>query len=145
MDLACRYLEEVGIRVEGGVFLVRFGWYGGYARMQERGYHVEAVSDIWSDFIYHMDDEPRPISNPSKVFPKFQWSSARAGKAAPGSVGAVGAARIFDVGNASPASARAGCRIPRGRRRVDQPALQGQRLYSLRARWVLADFVAKVC
>lgn len=78
MDLACRYLEDAGIRVEGGVFLVRFGWYGGYARMQERGYHVEAVSDIWSDFIYHMDDEPRPISNPSKVFPKFEWSNARA-------------------------------------------------------------------
>jgi orotate phosphoribosyltransferase len=78
MDLACRYLEDAGIRVEGGVFLVRFGWYGGFARMQERGYHVEAVSDIWNDFIYHMDDEPRPISNPSKVFPKFRWSNARA-------------------------------------------------------------------
>jgi len=78
MDLACRYLEEAGIRVEGGVFLVRFGWYGGFARMQERGYHVEAVSDIWNDFIYHMDDEPRPIGNPSKVFPEFRWSDAGA-------------------------------------------------------------------
>jgi orotate phosphoribosyltransferase/AMMECR1 domain-containing protein len=78
MDLACRYLEEAGIRVEGGVFLVRFGWYGGFARMQERGYHVEAVSDIWDDFIYHMEDEPRPVGNPSKAFPDFAWSRERA-------------------------------------------------------------------
>ena len=78
MQLACRHLEEAGIRVEGGIFLVRFGWYGGYARMQEQGYHVEAVSDIWTDFIYHMDDEPKPIGNPSKVFPDFQWSATRA-------------------------------------------------------------------
>jgi len=78
MDLACRYLEEAGIRVEGGIFVVRFGWYGGYARMQEQGYHVEAVSDIWSDFIYHMEDEPRPVGNPSKSFPPFRWSRRRA-------------------------------------------------------------------
>ena len=78
MQLACRHLEEAGIRVEGGIFLVRFGWYGGYARMQEQGYHVEAVSDIWSDFIYHMDDEPRPLGNPTKVFPDFRWSRTRA-------------------------------------------------------------------
>jgi AMMECR1 domain-containing protein/orotate phosphoribosyltransferase len=78
MQLACRHLEEAGLRVEGGIVLVRFGWYGGYARMQEQGYHVEAVSDIWNDFIYHMNDEPRAIGNPSKVFPSFQWSATRA-------------------------------------------------------------------
>ena len=78
MQLACRHLEEAGLRVEGGIVLVRFGWYGGYARMQEQGYHVEAVSDIWNDFIYHMNDEPRPIGNPSKVFPSFEWSATRA-------------------------------------------------------------------
>jgi len=78
MQLACDRLEEAGLRVEGGIFLVRFGWYGGYARMQEQGYHVEAVTDIWSDFIYHMDDEPRPVGNPTKIFPAFQWSAMRA-------------------------------------------------------------------
>jgi orotate phosphoribosyltransferase len=78
MQLACDTLRDAGVRVEGGVFLVRFGWYGGYARMQEQGYHVEAVSDIWTDFIYRMDDEPKPIGNPTKIFPVFQWSNAAA-------------------------------------------------------------------
>jgi hypothetical protein len=78
MQLACDTLRDAGIRVEGGIFLVRFGWYGGFARMQEQGYRVEAVTDIWSDFIYHMDDEPKPIGNPTKIFPNFQWSEARA-------------------------------------------------------------------
>ena len=78
MQLACDTLRDAGIRVEGGIFLVRFGWYGGFARMQEQGFHVEAVTDIWSDFIYHMDDEPKPIGNPTKIFPEFQWSEARA-------------------------------------------------------------------
>src|SRR5262249_49677942 len=78
MQLACRHLEDAGLRVEGGIFLVRFGWYGGDARMQELGYHVEAVSDIWTDFIYHMEDEPPPVGNPSKVFPDVRWSTAAA-------------------------------------------------------------------
>ncbi|HEV7876592.1 AMMECR1 domain-containing protein [Bradyrhizobium sp.] len=78
MQLACDTLRAAGIRVEGGIFLVRFGWHGGFARMQEQGYHVEAVTDIWSDFIYHMDDEPKPIGNPTKIFPQIRWSKARA-------------------------------------------------------------------
>jgi AMMECR1 domain-containing protein/orotate phosphoribosyltransferase len=78
MTEACEHLEEAGLRVEGSVSLVRFGWYGGYALMQERGLHVEAVYDIWEDFIYHMEDEEKPLSNPSKWFPKFQQSSSRA-------------------------------------------------------------------
>jgi orotate phosphoribosyltransferase/AMMECR1 domain-containing protein len=81
MQQACDTLRDAGIRVEGGIFLVRFGWHGGFARMQEQGYHVEAVTDIWSDFIYHMDDEPKPIGNPTKIFPSFQWSEARAPEA----------------------------------------------------------------
>src|SRR5215213_9991354 len=36
-------LEQAGLRVEGGICLVRFGWHGGYALMQERGYHIEAA------------------------------------------------------------------------------------------------------
>jgi orotate phosphoribosyltransferase len=78
MQLACDTLREAGIRVEGGIFLVRFGWYGGFARMQEQGYRVDAVSDIWNDFIYHMKDEPKPVGNPTKIFPDFRWSETRA-------------------------------------------------------------------
>src|ERR1044072_7315646 len=34
MEEGCKTLEEAGLRVEGGICLVRFGWYGGYALMQ---------------------------------------------------------------------------------------------------------------
>ena len=78
MDEAIERLEGAGLRVEGGICLVRFGWYGGYARMQERGYHMEAVYDIWDDFISHMDDEEKPLDNPSKWFPAFEWDTRRA-------------------------------------------------------------------
>lgn len=71
-------LEEAGLRVEGGVALVRFGWYGGYALMQERGYHVESVYDIWDDFMTRMEGEKTPLKNPSKYFPEFKWSEQRA-------------------------------------------------------------------
>jgi len=78
MEEGTERLEQAGLRVEGGIGLVRFGWYGGYALMQERGYHMEAVYDIWGDFINQMEDEEQPLSNPSKWFPKFSWSSRRA-------------------------------------------------------------------
>lgn len=78
LEEACARLEEAGLRVEGGVCLVRFGWHGGYAAMQERGYHVEALYDIWDDFIYHMEDEYKPPLNPTKAFPDFQRSDERA-------------------------------------------------------------------
>lgn len=78
MNEAIERLEGAGLRVEGGICLVRFGWYGGYARMQERGYHMEAVYDIWDDFMSHMDDEEKPLANPSKWFPAFEWDTRRA-------------------------------------------------------------------
>jgi orotate phosphoribosyltransferase len=78
LEEGCARLEEAGLRVEGAVCLVRFGWHGGYAAMQERGYHVEAVYDIWDDFIYHMEDEYQPPLNPTKSFPDFQRSDERA-------------------------------------------------------------------
>ncbi len=78
MNEAVERLEAAGLRVEGGVCLVRFGWHNGYALMQERGYHMEAVYDIWTDFIARMDDEEQPLANPSKWFPKFEWSNERA-------------------------------------------------------------------
>lgn len=74
---ATKHLEAAGFRVEGCICLVRFGWYGGYALMQERGYHMEAVYDIWEDFMYGMEGEEPPVPNPSKVFPPIVWSTRR--------------------------------------------------------------------
>jgi orotate phosphoribosyltransferase/AMMECR1 domain-containing protein len=78
MEEATERLEEAGLRVEGGVCLVRFGWYGGYARMQERGYHMAALYDIWDDFISEMEGEDKPLANPSKWFPAFKWHTQSA-------------------------------------------------------------------
>lgn len=78
MTEATERLEEAGLRVEGGICLVRFGWQNGYALMQQSGYHMEAVYDIWTDFIAHMEDEEKPLANPSKWFPSFEWSTERA-------------------------------------------------------------------
>jgi orotate phosphoribosyltransferase len=78
MTEATERLEAAGLRVEGGICLVRFGWQNGYALMQQRGYHMEAVYDIWDDFIAHMDDEDKPLANPSKWFPKFEWHTESA-------------------------------------------------------------------
>src|SRR5215217_2008938 len=78
MHEATERLEAAGLRVEGGICLVRFGWQNGYALMQERGYHMEALYDIWTDFIAHMDDEEKPLANPSKWFPAFEWSTEKA-------------------------------------------------------------------
>ncbi len=78
MTEATERLEEAGLRIEGGICLVRFGWHGGYALMQERGYHMEAVYDIWTDFIAHMEDEDKPLANPTKWFPAFEWHTETA-------------------------------------------------------------------
>jgi AMMECR1 domain-containing protein/orotate phosphoribosyltransferase len=78
MEMGCKTLEESGLRVEGGIALVRFGWYGGYASMQERGYHVAAVYDVWEDVMSRMEGEQVPLQNPSKWFPDFAWSSSAA-------------------------------------------------------------------
>lgn len=68
-----RKLEDAGFRVEGGVCLVRFGWYAGFGRMQEMGYHMEALYDIYEDFMNRMDNEPNVITNPTKYFPEITW------------------------------------------------------------------------
>src|SRR5215213_2900121 len=78
MEEGCKILEEAGLRVEGGVALVRFGWYGGYALMQERGYQMQALYDIWEDFMTRMEGEQVPLRNPSKWFPELHWSSTAA-------------------------------------------------------------------
>src|SRR5262249_25239697 len=72
-------LEEAGLWVEGGVFLVRFGWDGGFALMRERGYHMEALYDVWEDFTEHMEGEEKLVRNPTKAFVyPTGWSSQRA-------------------------------------------------------------------
>jgi AMMECR1 domain-containing protein len=78
MTEATQRLEEAGLRVEGGICLVRFGWQNGYALMQQSGYHMEAVFDIWDDFIAFMDDEDKIPVNPSKRFPVFEWATEQA-------------------------------------------------------------------
>ena len=78
MTEATERLEQAGLRVEGGICLVRFGWQNGYARMQQSGYHMEAVFDIWDDFIAFMEDEDKIPVNPSKVFPAFEWATEQA-------------------------------------------------------------------
>ena len=71
-------LEEAGMRVEGCVALVRFGWDGGCSMLAERGFHVEAVYDIFADFMARMEGESGPDYNPTKSFPDFRWSERRA-------------------------------------------------------------------
>jgi AMMECR1 domain-containing protein len=39
---------------------------------------MEAVYDIWDDFIAYMDDEEKPLANPSKWFPAFEWHTEQA-------------------------------------------------------------------
>ena len=71
-------LQEAGLRVEGCVALVRFGWEGGSSEFRERGYHVEAIYDIFEDFMSRMEGENGPDYNPTKSFPDFHWSARRA-------------------------------------------------------------------
>jgi orotate phosphoribosyltransferase/AMMECR1 domain-containing protein len=71
-------LESAGLRVEGCIALVRFGWEGGVSDLQERGYHVEAVYDIFEDFMARMEGEEGPDRNPTKAFGDVRWSQRRA-------------------------------------------------------------------
>lgn len=73
-------LEAEGFRVEGGICLVRFGWYGGFALMQEQGYHMETVFEIDRDISPRLDDEPKLIQNPTKYYLEHSlpWSSYKA-------------------------------------------------------------------
>ena len=68
-------LESAGLRVEGCVALVRFGWEGGFSDLRERGYHVEAVYDIFEDFMTRMEGEQGPDYNPTKEFATFIGAS----------------------------------------------------------------------
>jgi AMMECR1 domain-containing protein/orotate phosphoribosyltransferase len=67
-------LEAAGLRVEGCIALVRFGWEGGFSELRERGYHVEAVYDIFEDLMARMEGEQGPDYNPTKIFEDLHWS-----------------------------------------------------------------------
>lgn len=73
-------LEADGFRVEGGVCLVRFGWYGGFGLMQEQGYHMETVFDIDDDISPRIDSEPKVLQNPTKYYLEHNlpWQSKQA-------------------------------------------------------------------
>lgn len=73
-------LEADGFRVEGGICLVRFGWYGGFGLMQEQGYHMETVFDIDDDVSPRIDSEPRVLQNPTKFYleHKLPWHKHKA-------------------------------------------------------------------
>ncbi len=73
-----RKLQEAGLRVEGCIALVRFGWEGGCSDFAERGLPVEAIYDIFEDLMARMEGEKGPDYNPTKCFPDFTWSARRA-------------------------------------------------------------------
>jgi orotate phosphoribosyltransferase len=71
-------LEAAGLRVEGCVALVRFGWEGGCSDLRERGYHVEAVYDIFEDLMPRIEGEEGPEYNPTKRFEELRWNGRSA-------------------------------------------------------------------
>ena len=74
--LACvELLETAGLYVEGAVVLVRFGWYGGYGRMLERGHRMAMVLDARDDLLPLVEPaHPRYPYNPSLIAPAFDWA-----------------------------------------------------------------------
>jgi orotate phosphoribosyltransferase len=74
----CEHLEKAGLRVEGGVCLAHFGWEFGIADALERGFHMEALFDLYEDLMPNLKDEVKPAANPSQAFPQFNWSGAQA-------------------------------------------------------------------
>src|SRR6185369_16395525 len=64
MEECTARLEEAGLRVEGGVCLVRFGYDSGFSRMVSRGYRMAALFDIWNDLVARMPEEEPLAPNP---------------------------------------------------------------------------------
>src|SRR5258708_20296694 len=75
--LGCQGLEKAGLRVEGGVCLVHFGWEFGIADAIERGFHMESLFDLYEDLMPNIEGERKPVYNPSQVFPEFNSSAAQ--------------------------------------------------------------------
>jgi orotate phosphoribosyltransferase/AMMECR1 domain-containing protein len=78
MEECAARLEEAGLRVEGGVCLVRFGYDSAFSRMVSRGYRMLALFDIWNDLVAHMPEEEAFAPNPTRVFPPYELSSEAA-------------------------------------------------------------------
>ncbi len=68
-------LEEAGLRVLGAVCLVRFGWWGGTARMEAMGYQMEHVFSVHEHLVPRVDPErPRLPYNPTTIVPEFAFA-----------------------------------------------------------------------
>lgn len=68
MEECAARLEAAGLRVEGGVCLVRFGYESGFSRMVSRGYRMLSLFDIWNDLVAHMPGEETLAPNPTRAF-----------------------------------------------------------------------------
>ena len=79
MEECTAQLEAAGLRVEGGVCLVRFGYETGFSRMVSRGYRMHSLFDIWNDLVSHMPGEEALAPNPTRAFVPHELTA----KAAP--------------------------------------------------------------
>ena len=78
MEECVARLEEAGLRVEGGVCLVRFGYESAFSRLVSRGYRMLALFDIWNDLVAHMPEEDALAPNPTRAFPPHELSTVAA-------------------------------------------------------------------
>jgi orotate phosphoribosyltransferase len=78
MEECIARLEEAGLRVEGGVCLVRFGYDSAFSRLVSRGYRMHALFDIWNDLVAHMPEEEALAPNPTRAFPPHELSPVTA-------------------------------------------------------------------
>lgn len=70
-------LQQAGAWVEGGIVLVRFGWGGGFARLQERGLRMESLFDAVTDLSPQIDGPDAVLPrNGSKNFPTLVWDES---------------------------------------------------------------------
>jgi len=111
MDAARRRLEAAGLRVEGGVALVRFGWADGFARLRSMGYHMEYVFDVWDDAIAPTPAPDAAPPNPTRA----PTGLAVGGPAIPAGLTPPEAARLVCI------AILADGRIPGPPERLDQP------------------------
>lgn len=75
-DFAAR-LEQAGLRVEGGVCLVRSGYEGAFSRLRARGIPVFALYDMEELADRMPGAAPRPL-NPGRVLPPHELAAEKA-------------------------------------------------------------------
>lgn len=77
LAMGMQILQQAGAWVEGGVVLVRFGWGGGFARLQDRGLRMESLFDAITDLSPLIDGPSAAlVKNGSKNFPDLVWAEA---------------------------------------------------------------------